>query len=161
MPPSFQSTPAHQDGRNVIAVRLTNTHLVFQSTPAHQDGRNTRTPTVRCGTRSVSIHSRPPGREKLPTPRQIASVKRFNPLPPTRTGETGVFFNKRPSQAFQSTPAHQDGRNPEPDSRAAARASFNPLPPTRTGETSEWRFVPARVQVSIHSRPPGREKRIT
>ena len=82
----------------------------FQSTPAHQDGRNA-TQAQSNVPDFVSIHSRPPGREKLYS--YFKRVLRFE---------------------FQSTPAHQDGRNVVVGAACCSRC-FNPLPPTRTGET--------------------------
>ena len=229
---SFQSTPAHQDGRNVASPARLGQGWQFQSTPAHQDGRNARfiatpgqivcfnpLPPTRTGETQVyridhylgkvSIHSRPPGREKRQAQQESDSSYQFqstpahqdgrnrrgwfgpgrrssgfNPLPPTRTGETGRWLDVVDHPEFQSTPAHQDGRNsrfpaarwscpgfnPLPptrtgETRAQRRRGqnprFNPLPPTRTGETAwEYRLTPAG-EVSIHSRPPGREKRLS
>ena len=84
----------------------------------------------------VSIHSRPPGREK---PAHSCRSRRCQP--------------------FQSTPAHQDGRNPIARASKYSFEGFNPLPPTRTGETVPPQGPRHDGCVSIHSRPPGREKR--
>ena len=204
----FQSTPAHQDGRNPDDDPAAVVNRQFQSTPAHQDGRNQAALAAQA-VRTVSIHSRPPGREKRQAQQESDSSYQFqstpahqdgrnrrgwfgpgrrssgfNPLPPTRTGETGRWLDVVDHPEFQSTPAHQDGRNsrfpaarwscpgfnPLPptrtgETRAQRRRGqnprFNPLPPTRTGETAwEYRLTPAG-EVSIHSRPPGREKRLS
>ena len=61
---SFQSTPAVQDGRNPRSIQQLLPDLPFQSTPAVQDGRNTS---------MFGLMRVPSG---------------FNPLPPSRTGET-------------------------------------------------------------------------
>ena len=60
----FQSTPAHQDGRNEADLAGQPGTPEFQSTPAHQDGRNAGYVEFEFVLHSVSIHSRPPGREK-------------------------------------------------------------------------------------------------
>ena len=83
---------------------------------------------------TVSIHSRRLGREKLTSDLVLNSVMCFNPLPPSRTGETRY----RPK-------------------RVGAKPCFNPLPPSRTGETLSLR-PRAAAAVSIHSRRLGREK---
>ena len=106
----------------------------FQSTPAHQDGRNGR---VKRGTlfSYVSIHSRPPGREKPTTslPWQVFMVSIHSRPPGREKRSTGGDASSE--VLFQSTPAHQDGRNIDTWLHIRQIVCFNPLPPTRTGET--------------------------
>ena len=179
---SFNPLPPTRTGETCCWLRPTATPR-FQSTPAHQDGRNLHPLGVRAGWGNVSIHSRPPGREKLINWNPNNTIGGFQSTPAHQDGRNvcgppGRFLAKM----FQSTPAHQDGRNRHPLGRrgAACRfqstpahqdgrnvtflllrtsvSSFNPLPPTRTGETSASGVVCCFTVVSIHSRPPGREK---
>ncbi len=83
----FQSAPAHMDGRCVVPVRSDHALSPFQSAPAHMDGRcGDSAPTVTL-VNSVSIRSRPHGREM-----------RYD-------------YRVQPNTVvFQSAPAHMDGR---------------------------------------------------
>ena len=107
----FQSTPAHQDGRNGQIHCNSGSNCVFQSTPAHQDGRNFcfSVPFSMASFQSTPAHQ---------DGRNVAS--------PARLGQ---------GWQFQSTPAHQDGRNARFIATPGQIVCFNPLPPTRTGET--------------------------
>ena len=129
----FQSTPAHQDGRNAPPA-LAGFQILFQSTPAHQDGRNSWL-SLQCSARAV-----------------------FQSTPAHQDGRNMTFPDSGTAPVFQSTPAHQDGRNAEIPKSLMGCLGFNPLPPTRTGETLATFSRFAASCVSIHSRPPGREK---
>ena len=154
----FQSTPAHQDGRNLVVpnrmpvpacfnpLPLTRTGetegigvgapcLTFQSTPAHQDGRNHLIRVLQQALDPVSIHSRSPGREKpFRSPAAPGSTS-FNPLPLTRTGETAPPTTTDPEAGVSI-----HSRSPGREKLSSTGGAGNALP------------------VSIHSRSPGREK---
>ena len=156
----FQSTPAHQDGRNTAVAGLLSMNVMFQSTPAHQDGRNGNGwAEVRC---RGGFNPLPPTRTgETPGLRQWPDGGHcFNPLPPTRTGETHKINSHRQIQAvsIHSRPPGREKRVPT-RSTGLRCPRFNPLPPTRTGETRVAELEKGREEVSIHSRPPGREKR--
>ena len=130
----------------------------FQSTPAHQDGRNSTTSCARFRTQEVSIHSRPPGREKPQRQFEQWISGQFQSTPAHQDGRNARMLGRISQTGFQSTPAHQDGRNAIMKAPGTTFTGFNPLPPTRTGETGLSGGKTNAGYVSIHSRPPGREK---
>ena len=154
---SIHSRPPGREKRSLRRFELIRTEVSIHSRPPGREKRGHR--SVRRRGCPVSIHSRPPGREKRGNPiHREFSRRGFNPLPPTRTGETKVVGALLPITVFQSTPAHQDGRNVGAQARFVGQAvsihsrppgrekprerlhratpeGFNPLPPTRTGET--------------------------
>ncbi len=157
--PTFQSAPAHMDGRCPAFTRRWLIYSAFQSAPAHMDGR--------C---------------RVTRERARASAS-FNPLPPTWTGDARVaaalwcalhWFQSAPAHMdgrcrlragpsfnlseFQSAPAHMDGRCLIWGvARTSSRACFNPLPPTWTGDAGMGKLQEKVIMVSIRSRPHGRE----
>ena len=141
------------------------------------------TPRAAMTREGVSIHSRRLGREKPGIGGGLSPTESFNPLPPSRTGETREALDKilgfYPS--FNPLPPSRTGETPTVPPRsetmlvsihsrrlgrekrrscAAPRCicSFNPLPPSRTGETLVAVFALVLSRVSIHSRRLGREK---
>ena len=140
-------------------IRTVTVSGLFQSTPAHQDGRNGRRPDR--PDVQPCFNPLPPTRtgETHVAMNTGATRRCFNPLPPTRTGETLRARASLNSSLFQSTPAHQDGRNLAP--------SFNPVtlpfqstPAHQDGRNLHGDPVLLQSSVSIHSRPPGREKHL-
>ena len=87
-------------------------------------------------------------------------INGFNPLPPTRTGETsGPTYTRVPVPGFNPLPPTRTGETSSGGCFESNPPCFNPLPPTRTGETAFRQSPMSAPPVSIHSRPPGREKR--
>ena len=82
----FQSTPAIADGRTSRENMARQRGKLFQSTPAIADGRTVT---------EIEIGS---------------GATRFNPRPPSLTGEPRVAGKDRSAREFQSTPAIADGR---------------------------------------------------
>ena len=131
----FQSAPDPKAGRNSARSRPTWSRRSFNPLPTRRPGGTGRgrgdghRPTV-------SIRSRPEGREERQPP-----------------------VDDRPHRQFQSAPDPKAGRNSWPRSRPCRPRGFNPLPTRRPGGTRD-RPCDRRTQtVSIRSRPEGREER--
>ena len=77
---------------------------------------------------------------------------RFNPRPPSLTGEHRDMQRLSPAPSFQSTPAIADGRTVRRFARTAHAASFNPRPPSLTGEPAAQLVHAIGRDVSIHAR---------
>ncbi len=84
----------------------------------------------------VSIRPRLRARGKhLRVPDVSADEVRFNPPPPSSTGETGCVRNLVGTRKFQSAPAFEHGGNLGSTFRLS-HVRFNPPPPSSTGETA-------------------------
>ena len=84
----FQSTPAIADGRTQRAAVLRALGELFQSTPAIADGRTAASARRSCR-RAWRFNPRPPSLTGEPPHRRSGSAARgsFNPRPPSLTGE--------------------------------------------------------------------------
>ena len=116
----------------------------------------------RVGFHAVSIHSRRPGREKRWRITQKRSLKLFQSTPAVQDGRNyEVAHAKFPQWCFNPLPPSRTGETRlRHGGMGDGQPCFNPLPPSRTGETAYFPVNSLRLYVvSIHSRRPGREKR--
>ena len=131
---------------------------MFQSAPDPKAGREAgRGPGGRSAS-SVSIRSRPEGRERASADRRRPAGSRFNPLPTRRPGESRVARIVAWVDQFQSAPDPKAGREARHSGRRNLIECFNPLPTRRPGERPPIGGCPVRLEVSIRSRPEGRER---
>ena len=180
----FQSSPAHRDGCCGPCANLPGGSQ-RRFNPHPPTGTGAASPRRWWCSRTRSFNPHPPTGTGAASAQHHRAIIRgsFNPHPPTGTGAARVRLNcRRPSNVFQSSPAHRDGccfpgptvqgRTTEvsiltrPQGRVllAVRPDggqlhqgFNPHPPTGTGAASGVSHLsPPQRAVSILTRPQGR-----
>ena len=130
----FQSAPDPKAGRNSAATASRVPIWSFNPLPTRRPGGTATASRSRPAT-SVSIRSRPEGREE----------------PGGTVSQSGV-------SKFQSAPDPKAGRNRRSSSSSPRTTGFNPLPTRRPGGTYRESLREESRAVSIRSRPEGREE---
>ena len=130
----------------------------FQSAPGPQAGRYIPTMYSSPVTHIVSIRSRPAGREIHSLVAAPLQTHLFQSAPGPQAGRYHALPNfGLASPVFQSAPGPQAGRYTGMMLMLSWESSFNPLPARRPGDTLVRMGVVKPTDVSIRSRPAGRE----
>ena len=161
----FNPRPSIRTGATPARYGLANPIGEFQSSPVHQDGRNLVDGQHRLRALYVSILARPSGRAQLAVNKAVDPVPAvsilarpsgraqhaitllagprksgFNPRPSIRTGATAEkVIAVHANQWFQSSPVHQDGRNSVTRSRIGVANRFQSSPVHQDGRNSVTR----------------------
>ena len=156
---SFNPLPTRRPGGTGFPLAGRQAAELFQSAPDPKAGRNPTDTSAWCDECLVSIRSRPEGREELarpPAPRRGAAVSiRSRPEGREEPDERFAFSSRN---AFQSAPDPKAGRNRARQAENDDAIGFNPLPTRRPGGTDLDADRVGAGEVSIRSRPEGREE---
>ena len=149
----FQSAPPVETRGDLNTCKKTYTRFMFQSAPPVETRGDTAWVQETLADYVVSIRSprRNEGRRRSGCLR-CSGCPRFNPLPPSKRGETVVreLFGDE-NLRFQSAPPVETRGDNGGCVGPRACSCFNPLPPSKRGETGLTATVNQLGEVSIRS----------